>query len=563
MAKPDKSDTFSRELTAHKSYIYTAIFLSVFVAYLPVSPIVYMRTVFGPVINSQSISFLLSLAGLLILALTINGILEWIRERVLLSGTISFISKLEEKVFSATFEQSQEKWNDGARAFSNMRTLRSFMVSPVSGAIFDAPFSLLLLIVIYFIHPLMGMFSLLSLVAALVIGILIERKVQPEQETAFENQNLARTELNVMHNNALYTNAMGNLPQLYRRWFSNQKRFLTFQAKASSMQALGASVSQVIMMVQGSMLLGVGTFLTLIGAMDFRMAGNLILAKFIGALAIRPTMMIVMAWSQVIAVREAVKELRNFLDGAVVPSSSNIKLPPPKGKLVVSDVSYHQGDEGKKILDSISCNLEPGVICAILGESGAGKSTLARILVGFIPPSKGSVRLDGVSISTWDKKELCDHIGYLPQEIQLFGGSLADNITRFKQVDKVKLAKVCEEFNLTDIYDGTSEKENTEISDDGLDLPGGLKQRIALARAFYNSPNFIVLDEPTSSLDAMFENKFLSLLKAHKERGALIIVNTHNKRILSMADYILALKEGRQKLFDSKENIKKKMNLPL
>ena len=150
MAKSEKSDTFSQELTAHKNYIYTAIFLSVFVAYLPVSPIIYMRTVFGPVINSQSISFLLSLAGLLVLALTINGVLEWIRERVLLSGTVSFISKLEEKVFAITFEQKQETWNDGARAFSNMRVLRSFMVSPVSGAIFDAPFSLLLLVVIIF-----------------------------------------------------------------------------------------------------------------------------------------------------------------------------------------------------------------------------------------------------------------------------------------------------------------------------------------------------------------------------------------------------------------------------
>ena len=293
------------------------------------------------------------------------------------------------------------------------------------------------------------------------------------------------------------------------------------------------------------------------------MAGNLIIAKFIGALAIRPTMMIVMAWSQVIAVREAVKELRNFLDSASLPKPSGIKLPPPTGKLVVSDLSYQQGEEGKKILDSVSFNLEPGSICAVLGDSGAGKSTLSKILVGFISPSKGSVRLDGVSISTWDKKELCDHIGYLPQEIQLFGGGVVENITRFKQVDDEKLKQVCENFDLLDICNQTNKENDLTISDDCLDLPGGLKQRIALARAFYNSPNFIVLDEPTSSLDAQFENKFLKILKHHKDRGALIIISTHNKRILSMADYILAIKEGRQKLFDSKENIKKKMNLPL
>ena len=173
------------------------------------------------------------------------------------------------------------------------------------------------------------------------------------------------------------------------------------------------------------------------------------------------------------------------------------------------------------------------------------------------------MRLDGVSVNTWDKKDLCDFIGYLPQEIQLFGGSAIQNITRFKEVDLAELKKVCEYFNLNTIFDSIEHQEQIEISNDCLDLPGGLKQRIALARSFYKSPNFIVLDEPTSSLDAQFENKLINILGEHKARGALIIINTHNKRILSMADYILALKEGRQKLFDSKENIKKKMNLPL
>lgn len=563
MKNTERSDIFRQAIDAHKSYIITAIFLSIFVAYLPVAPIVYMRTVFGPVINSQSISFLLSLGFLLVLALVVNGVLEWIRERVLLSATISFIGSLEEKVFKSTFEQSADNWTDGARAFTNMRLLRNFMVSPVSGAIFDAPFSLLLLIAIFFIHPLMGIFSLSGLFIALLIGLLIEKKVQPDQEKASEVQTETRRELGVLHNNALYCNSMGNLPFIFKRWYAKQKRFLVFQARASSMQSLGTSVSQVIMMVQGSMLLGVGTLLTLIGLMDARMAGNLIIAKFIGALAIRPTMMIVMSWSQVIAVREAVKDLKVFLENARPPVTSGIKLPPPEGKLVVRDISFQQGGNDKKILDSISFSLEPGNICAVLGESGAGKSTLARLLMGYITPSKGTVRLDGVSMDTWEKKELCDYVGYLPQDLQLFGGEVVQNITRFKPVDEKALEKVCKDFDLVDIYEGFLKGETVTMTDDLFDMPGGRKQRIGLARAFYKSPNFLVLDEPTSSLDAEFESKFLSLIKEHKERGATIIINTHNKRILTMSDYILAIKDGRQKLFDSKENIKKKMKLPL
>ncbi len=556
-------DIFTTYINEHKNYVYIAIIISIFVAYLPVAPIVYMRVVFGPVINSQSINFLFSLFMLLLLALVVNGILEWARERVLLAGTISFISKLEDKIFSATFEQDGEKWGSGTKAFSNLRILRNFMVSPISGAIFDAPFSILLLLVIFFIHPLMGAFSLLGAMIAFLIALLIEKKVQPEQEQASELQNNARRELNTLHNNALYCNAMGNLPFLFERWFENHRKFLVFQARASSMQSLGTSVSQVIMMVQGSMLLGVGTFLTLIGLMSPSMAGNLIIAKFIGALAIRPTMMIVMGWSQVISVREAFKELREFIDQTNAIKTSGIKLPPPKGTLVVSDLTFQHGENGRKVLDSLSFKLEPGNICAVLGESGAGKSTLARILVGFLSPSKGNVRLDSVAINTWDKRDLSDHIGYLPQDLQLFGGDIVQNITRFKEIDDEELKKVCNAFELDDIYQGFKTGNPLMLSDDLLDIPGGLKQKIVLARTFYKSPNFIVLDEPTSSLDAEFENKFLQLLGEHRDRGALIIINTHNKKILTMANFILAIKEGRQKLFDSKENIKKKMNLPL
>ena len=563
MAKPEKLDIFRKQLEEHRSYIYTAVFLSIFVAYLPVAPIVYMRTVFGPVVNSQSLSFLTWLFLLLLFALIINGILEWIRERILLSGTMSFISGIEDRVFSATFEQNVDKWNDGSRAFSNLRNLRNFMVSPISGAFFDAPFAIMLLLVIFLIHPLMGAFSLLGLFIALLIGLIIEKKLQPDQLKAGETQNLARRELTSLHNNALYVNSMGNLPFLFKKWFLNHKQFLVFQSKSLSLQSLGSSVSMVVMMVQGSMILGVGTLLTLIGMMDLRMAGNLIIAKFIGALAIRPTIMIVMGWSQVISVRESVKELRYFLQTATMPLPSAVRLPPPKGVLIVSDISFQIRDTEKKILDSISFSLQPGNICAVLGESGSGKSSLARILVGYTNPTKGSVRLDGVAIGTWNKIELCDHIGYVPQDLQLFGGDVVANITRFKEPNESNLEKVCAEFDLNEIFESYKSGKKINLSDDLFDIPGGMKQRIALARAFYSSPNFIVLDEPTSSLDATFENKFLNLLEYHRDRGALIVINTHNQRILKMANFILALKEGRQKIFDSKENIKTKMNLSI
>ena len=307
---------------------------------------------------------------------------EWVRERILLSGTISFISRLEEKVFSCTFEQGSETWSDGSKAFSNMRILRNFMVSPISGAIFDAPFSLLLLIEIFFIHPLMGAFSLVALIVAFIIGLTIENKVHRNRKVFAELQNMARRELNLLHTNALYCNSMGNLPFLFNKWFSESKEisFISGKSVITTVIRVECNASN-----DGSGLYALRRWNipTLIGAMSPSMAGNLIIAKFIGALAIKPTMMIVMGWSQVISARTAIKEIKAFIEESNIPPVSGIKLPPPNGRLVVSDVSFEYHDGGKKILDSISFKLEPGNVCAVLGDSGAGKSTLAKDFSGI------------------------------------------------------------------------------------------------------------------------------------------------------------------------------------
>ena len=272
-----------------------------------------MRVVFGPVINSDSIIYLLWLTIVLISALILNAVLEWIRDRVLIAGTLSFVSRLENIVYEMTFEKSQENWRDGNRAISNLRTIRNFTVTPIAGAILDVPFSLSLLAIIFFIHPLMGYFSLFGAIVAFIIGIYIEKKVEPHAEDASKFQSESRNQLQAYFRNIYAATSMGNLATIYKDWDTKHKKFLLLQAKASQYQALGQSVTQVVMMLQGSMILGVGTFLTLIGMMDFRMAGNLIIPKFIGALAIRPLMMVVMGWTRVITVREAISDLKSFL----------------------------------------------------------------------------------------------------------------------------------------------------------------------------------------------------------------------------------------------------------
>ena len=257
----------------HKSYFRYALFLSIFVAALPVAPIAFMRITFGPVLYSDSVSYLLWLTLILILALALNAILEWIRDRVIMAGTVSFVSKLEEKVFSTVFEDASKDWGTGAKAINNLRTIRTGLISPVAGAVLDAPFSVFWLIVIFFIHPFMGILSIFGAFLTLVVGMIVEKKMESDVMKASEYQTASRSEITSYFQNLDSSLAMGTLPNLYKRWNRTQSNFLINQAKASAKQSFGSAATRIIMMVQGSMLLGLGTLLFLLDILSSSMAG--------------------------------------------------------------------------------------------------------------------------------------------------------------------------------------------------------------------------------------------------------------------------------------------------
>ena len=328
-----KRNYVDEQKKTHRKYFFAALAISPAIAFLPVAPIAYMRIVFGPVINSDSLSFLTSLLVLLVFALTIAGILDYFRDKIFLAGAVSFVSRLEEQVYKTSLIGKQADWVSGTKMLSHLRSIRYFLKSPVIGAFFDSPFSILLLLAIFFIHPLMGFFLLFGALLALIIGIYIEKKVEPEMSVSYEAQTQSRQYLNSFFKNIHSCASSGNLPNFYKKWLPMQKRFLVYNADARGVQAFGSAVTQNVMMIQGSMVLGVGAMLTLVGALPAYMAGNLIIAKFIGALAIRPMMMIIMSWSQVVSFRYAYKEIRELLSEFDETKDDNIVLPKPQGFL--------------------------------------------------------------------------------------------------------------------------------------------------------------------------------------------------------------------------------------
>ena len=548
-----KINYVDKQKKSHRKYFFAALSISPAIAFLPVAPIAYMRIVFGPVINSDSLLFLISLLILLIFALTICGVLDYFRDRIILSGTISFVSKIEEQVYRTSLVGKQADWVSGTKMLSHLRSIRNFLKSPVVGAFFDAPFSMLLLLAIFFIHPLMGFFSLLGALMALIIGLYIEKKVEPEMNISYEAQTQSRQYLNSFYKNIHSCASAGNLPNFYKKWLPMQKRFLLYNADARGVQAFGSAITQNVMMIQGSMVLGVGAMLTLIGALPAYMAGNLIIAKFIGALAIRPMMMIIMSWSQVVAFRYAYKEIRELLSEIDEVNKDNIALPKPQGYLKAQGVTKVSAS-GKRILHNINFSSGPNSITSVIGQSGAGKTTLAKILCGIDQPTNGIVRLDEAEIYKWQKKDLASSIGYLPQNIELFGGSIMSNISRFEELNIEYLQDACEKADILDLFESYVEGEDIYIDADSLSISNGTKQKIGLARAFYGKPKFIVLDEPTSKLDSYAENKFLDSIKLLKKEGVCLIIITHNSKIIRNSDSLLMLDNGEQKMHDSTQN---------
>ncbi len=553
-----KITEFYKVIKEHSNFLYAVLFISFFSAALPLAPIAYMRILFGPVLYSDSVVNLAWMTLLLVAALTLSGALEWVRHRIFFACSASISNKLDKRVFNSVFTETTDNWIDGAKVLADLRTLRLFMTSPPMGAIFDVPLCFIFLILIFVIHPYMGVMSLLGAVLAMIFGLITEKKVTPHIEDMQTYQSASRQELNSSFKNAQTAVSMGIIPNIYNRWKIKNDRYLISQALASGAQAAGGSGMKFALALQGSMILGVGATLMVLELIPPKAAGNLIIAKFIGALAVRPLMVIVMQWQMVIAAKQAYRNVERFLEKHPEKNKS-MSMEAPVGRLAVQKLSYSPETSSANILENINFGVEPGQLLTVLGHSGAGKTTLARALVGFIEPTGGSVRLDGVSVFAWNKSELGKYLGYLPQDIELFDGSLSQNITRFGEANSDQLEEAINLANLKYFVDALPDGINTKLNADSLRIPGGIKQKIGLARAIYGKPKLIVLDEPTSNMDSDSERHFLESIREIKSFKSTVVINTHNKEILRVSDLVLTLENGVQKLFNSMENLAKQM----
>ena len=553
MSQQGKSDLRETVDRLRPHLVWAALFTTL-ASLLSLAPIGYMRDVYGPVLDARSDQTLLMVTLILVGALVIAGFIEWARARVLAAASVRFAEALSPRVFDATFRANLFRMQGARVALGDLRMLRNFIVSPSAVAILDAPMGLLFLVLVFMIHPVMGVFSLVGALIVFVIGLLAERRVRPLVTEAQRHSNAAQMFASDSGRNAQVIEAMGMLGAVRHRWLEMQNRFLRDQALASEAQSRGAAASKVVMLAQGSLLLGVGVFLTLIGVLPPQAGAYLIIAKLLGAKAIQPLMQVIQSWKQILAARDSWDRLGQFLT-QIPEREKRMSLPAPSGHLTLENVAIRAPVTKQTILADVSFTLKPGRVLAIVGPSGCGKSSLARVLIGIWAPVVGSARLDGADVAGWDKAELGVHIGYLPQDVELFDGTIAENIARFGDVDMDKVREAATLAGLDPILADLPDGLDTDIGDDGCVLSGGQRQRVGLARAMYGDPRLVVLDEPNSSLDERGEADLLVAVAELKRRGCTVVVITHRRSLLPVVDQMLVLTDGRPRLFGPRDQV--------
>lgn len=548
------ADELQGAIRALRPYFGLALLVSVFTGLLTLAPIGYMREVYGPVVTARSEWTLAWVTLLLILALAMAAVLDWVRQRIQSAASVRFTQLLGGRIFEATFDANLQSLSGCRQALPNFRTVRMFISSPTAGALLDAPIGILMLGLIFLIHPLMGFMSLFGAMLSLSISLLTERNMRPVMTEAIEQSNRASAYAADAIRNAESTISMGMQSSVLSRWRVVQDQYLLKQAKATNLQSLGMTTTKFVMLLQGSAMLGVGMFLTLIGVLSPQAGAMLIVAKLIGAVAIRPMMQLINSWKMVATAWDSFVFLRGFLS-KLPQKSKGMSLPPPRGHLEVKSASASPPGKRELALTDLTFKVDPGQLLVVVGPSGSGKSSLARLITGIWAPRLGEVRLDGVSVHAWNKDELGPYLGYLPQDVELFDGSVAENISRFGDLDPVKLSQAVQDAALADLISQLPNGLETELGTDGARLSGGQRQRIGLARALYGSPCLIVLDEPNANLDQAGDEGLSLALARARDRGATVVLITHRQEVIAQADLLLVMREGRPLVFGPREQV--------
>ncbi len=557
--KPDSSMSELRlALLEFKPVWRSAIGISLVIGLLGFTSTVYMLEVYDRVVNSRNLVTLFMLTVVTLGAYALMEVLEKMRSKLLWGAGIQFELKMSDRLYKAMFDGLLRKQIPSAMMVQNdFRLVREFFYNPVLSAAFEMPIALVSVVLIFAINPWLGAAGVLGAIAQTVVAWLTQQVSRKPLLEAQKRGQEAQTYAEASLRNAQVMESMGMMPAVMGVWQTKQNGLLSFQARASEAAGSMNAMSKLLQQLMSSVLLGLGALLLLSNSLNGG-ASMMIIGSVLGGRLLGPFTQIVQQWSALVSVKAAWGRLEMLL-AAVPAQPNNMALPAPKGQLQVEGLTAAPPGQQQTVLRGLQFGLPAGAVLAVVGPSASGKTSLARLLLGIWLPMVGKVRLDGVDVHTWDKKELGQHLGYLPQGVELFEGSLADNICRFGEPDMARVEEAARLVGLHEFILALPQAYETPVGRDGGLLSGGQRQRVALARALYGNPVFVVLDEPNSSLDEAGDAALAKAIVTMKARGTTFVVITHRTSVLSVSDFVLLLKDGMQQMFGPTAEVMQKL----
>jgi ATP-binding cassette subfamily C protein RsaD len=557
MAAQPNLTQLNHAVTAARSALVPAGIFSLFINSLALVSPLYMLQVYDRVLSSRNLMTLIFLTVIAVFLYVVYGSLEALRSRVLVRGSARFENVLRTPLFETTFAASlgRKSGTGESQPFRDADSVREFITGPAMLAFFDLPWVPLFVAASFLLHPIFGWIAIVAGILTLSIAVVNEYSTKKLLSRASLASISAHADVSATLRNAEVMRAMGMASGLKERWAQRRNEQIVWQAVASDRGgALMAGMKSFRQIVQ-ILILGTGGYLCLQGELS---GGGIVAASIIIGRALAPIELAVSQWKVFQNSRGAWSRLQ-ALFRAIPQGQQRMPLPAPKGSIKVEQVVAAAPGERAPILRGVSFQIEQGKTLAIIGPSAAGKSSLIRVLLGVWPAAAGTVRFDGFDVNHWDPNDLGPHVGYLPQDVELFAGTIAQNISRFREADHADVIRAAELAGVHEMVQQMPSGYDTQIGEGGQSLSGGQRQRVGLARALFGKPAIVVLDEPNANLDSTGEAALVEAIRYLKQTGATVIFVTHKTNMLSVADKVLLMEQGAIRLYGERDEVLAKL----
>ncbi|MCJ7602518.1 MAG: type I secretion system permease/ATPase [Desulfobulbaceae bacterium] len=532
-----------------KYFVFAAVF-SMFINLLHLTFPIYMLSIYDRVLTSYSMPTLMTITAGALFAYLVFACLDFLRSRLLVRAGIAIDETLCDTVLNEMLKDASRLIKTGSGSgLRDVNTLRNYFSGSTIFSLFDLPWAPIYLLIIFLMNTTLGTVALGGAVAIIILGICQEKLTKKTMEESNLKYMDGQRFINSTIRNAEVTRSMGMLSGIRERWHLKNRAVIKLQTKASHDAGMISSMTKTLRMCMQVFIYGIGAYLVL---KNESTPGIMIAASIIMGRALAPVEQVMATWKQTIDVRGSYQRLDQLLQRA--EKDEHMDLPAPKGALSVENVLLIIGG-ARRVLNGVTFSLNAGESMGLIGPSAAGKTTLCRVLMGIWPAMHGTVRLDGADIFQWDKERLGPYIGYLPQDVELFPGTVSENIARMGNVDPDKVVEAAKNAGVHEMILRLPQGYNTEIGEMGQMLSGGQRQRIGLARTIYGLPKFVILDEPNSNLDDVGEQGLLRALQILKENGSTVIMVTHKISMLANMDKILLLKDGAVAMFGPRDDV--------